>query len=510
LKTVSNELFRLIKSLTRSEKGFFKKFAARNTPGEKNNYIILFDAIDNLDIYDENLLLKKLSNASFANQLPVYKTYLFNLVLKSLQNYSTYETQDAKITELIQNAGTLGKKALHKEALKLLKKAKQIAVKHENTKAQMEILANERSILMTMPDKNIYENRVEIYKQQQELLKLLDKHCRFAWLSDCMVMHIEQRGDFRTKESEKEIRKIMSNPLIKNNSKLNDYTSKRYILHIYLFDRLAKEDLPGIQHYIKKELELMHEYKHMLPAFIRTYIQTLVNYLMFSNLLKDRKSVVEAIKLINELKRRIKNRIPLDIEIIILANSCYAEIVIYRNNCEMKKGRVTANKIEQLLKEYPAEIPLALKIALLINTYCFYFIDGNFESALKCINKVINEFPPSFKRDIYDFSRLFQLLAHFELGNYDVLENSVDSVYRFMKERKSIYGVEAAIFNFLKKALRTENSRLKPVFEELLYELEKANETPQGKITMSNFNFIRWANSKIKGRSMAELTNGAN
>jgi hypothetical protein len=505
LKTVSDELFRLIKSLTRSEKGFFKKFATRNTPGEKNNYIVLFDAIDDMDNYDEDLLRKKLRNSSFASQVPVYKNYLFNMILKSLQSYSTYETQDTKINELIHNAGTLSKKALHKEALRLLKKAKQIALRFENTKAQLEILAQERSIIMTMPDKNVFENRAEIYKQQQELLKTLDNHFKFAWLSDNMVMHIEHKGDFRTEENEKEIRKILADPLMKTYTKLKDYTAKRYFLHIHLFDQLAKEDLPKIQYYIKKELELIHEYKHMLPVFIRTYIQTLVNYLLFSNLLKDRKGVVEALREINELKRRIKNRIPLDIEISILANSSYAEIIIYRNNGEMKKGRVTAKKIEHMLKEYPTEIPLALKIVLLINTYGFYFVDENYEAALRCVNMVLNEIPPSFKKDLYDFTRLFQLIVHFELGNFDVLENSVDSAYRFMKERKSIFEIEAALFSFLKKVLRTEKKNMKPVFEELLYELEKGAETPQGKITISNFNFRRWAKSNLSGRSMAEM-----
>lgn len=508
MKTVSDDLFRLIKSLTKSEKGFFKKFAARNTPGETNNYIILFDAVDNMPAYDEEILRKALKNTTFARQIPVYKNYLFNLILKSLQSYSTYETQDTKITELIQNANTLTKKALFKEALRYLKKAKQLAEKYENTKALMEILNNERAITITMPDKHVYENRVENYMQQQELLKTLELHYKLAWLSDRMVINVEQKGDFRS--DEKEIRKIMSDPLLKNYSKLKDYTSKRYFLHTHLFEQLANEDLPKIQYYIKKELDLMHEYKHMIPSFIRSYIQTLVNYFMFSNLLRDREAVKEAILKINELKRRIKNKIPLDIEITILANSCYAEIIIYRNNGDLKKGRVTAKKIEQLLKEYPTEIPLAMKMVLLINAYCFYFIDGNFDAALRCANTLINEYPPSFKRDLYDFTRLFQLIIHFELGNYDVLENSVDSVFRFLKERKSIFGVESALFSFLRKALRTEKSNLKPVFEELLFEIEKTKDTPQGRITLSSFNFLRWANSKLTGRSMAEMARNEN
>jgi hypothetical protein len=77
-----------------------------------------------MDSYDEAELKKKLLKTTFVSQLPVYKNYLFNLILKSLQSYSAYETVDTKITELIMNAKTLEKKTFHKEALRILKKAK--------------------------------------------------------------------------------------------------------------------------------------------------------------------------------------------------------------------------------------------------------------------------------------------------------------------------------------------------------------------------------------------------
>jgi hypothetical protein len=505
LKTVSDDLFRLVKSLTGSEKGYFKKYATKNTPGKKNNYIILFEAIDNMSTYNEDLLSKKLKYTSFAKQLPVYKNYLFNLILKSLYSYSIYETADSKISELIQNAGILSKKALFKEALKHLNKAKEMAVKFENTKALLEILSNERAIIMTMPDKNIYENRVKIYNEQLELLKSLEKHLKLSWLSDKMVMYVEFKGNFRMEDQEKEIKRIMLNPLLKKYDKLKDFTSKRYILHIHIFEQYAKEDIRKVHYYLKKEIELVQDYRFMIPSFIRNYILTLVNYLMFSNLLKDRESVIDALSKINTLKRKIKNKTPLDVEIMILSNTCYAEIIIYTNNCEMNKGRATAKKIEQLLNKYSSEIPMVLKVVLLYNTARFWFIDRNFENALKVINKLINEIPPSFKQDLYDFSRLFQLIIHFELGNFELLEDTVEATYRFMKGRKSIFEVETAIFKFLRRILRAQKSQFKEIYNELLFDLEESKDNTQSKITLGNFNFITWARGKVLNKTMVQL-----
>lgn len=491
--------------MTSLEKGYFKKYAAKNTPGEKNKYIILFDAVDKMSSYDENLLHKTLNHASFAKQLPVYKNYLYNLILRSLNSFSTYETIESKINELVQNAFILSNKALYGEALKHLRKAKAIAVKFENSKSLLEILAKERSIIMRMPDKNVYENRVKIYNEQVQLLKTLEKHLKLSWLSDRMVMYVELKGDFRTEEKEKEIKKIMSDPLLKKYEELKDFTSKEHYHRIHIFEQFAKDDIQKVHYYFKKEIELIQEYKFMIPTFVRTYIQTLVNYLLFSNLLKDRECVKDALLKINELKRGMKNKIPLDIQIMILSNTCYAEILIYTKNCEMNKGRITAKRIEQLLSKYSTEIPLALRVVLFFNTAYFWFIDGNFAGSLKMINCLINEIPTSFKKDIYNLCRLLQLVMHFELGNLDLIENTIESTYRFMRERKSIYEVEAAVFKFLKGILRVQENEYMKVYEELLFDLEKSKENPQSRITLSNFDFITWVKSKIMNTPMFQL-----
>ncbi len=505
MKTVSDVLFRLVKSLTSLEKGYFKKFAAKNTGGKKNNYILLFDAIDRMDKYDEDLLCKRLKNATFIKQLPVYKNYLYNLILRSLNSYSTYETSDSKINELIENALVLSKKALNDEALKNLKKAKAQAVKFENTKALLEILSIERSIIMTMPDKHTLENRSKIYEEQLELLKTLEMHTKLSWLCDNMVVHVEVKGDFRTEQKEKEIRKIMSDPLLKKLDRMNDLRSKQFWFRIHVLEQLAEENPQKVYYYFKKEIELTQEFKYLIPTFVRTYIQSLVNYLLFANLVKDRQGEKDAFRRIYELRKMIKNKMPLDVEIMILSNTCYAEVLIFMNNCDLIKGRSAAKRTERLLKDYSSEIPIALRVVLLFNTARFWFIDGNFENALRMINILINETPTSFKRDLYDFSRLFQLLIHFELGNLDVLENSIEATYRFMKERDSVFEVEAALFKFFRNILRTYEKTYRKEYEELLHDLENSIEKSQSKITLGIFDFITWVKSKIAHKQMVQL-----
>ena len=214
MKTVSDDLYRLIKSLNKSEKGYFKKFAAKNEAGSKQNYIVLFDAIDKLEAYDENKLKSMLKNASFTKQLPVYKVYLFNLILKSLGQYGAFENSGTKIRELIENSRILSSKALYKEALKLLKKAKELANKFSSYNFLLEILIAERNIVSVMPDSNITELRKKIYEEEILASDLQKKLFEYSWLSDQMVIYVEQKGDFSLSESNKKAEEIFNNPLI--------------------------------------------------------------------------------------------------------------------------------------------------------------------------------------------------------------------------------------------------------------------------------------------------------
>ncbi|MFZ1593345.1 MAG: hypothetical protein WAT27_14735, partial [Chitinophagales bacterium] len=81
----SDNLFKLIKSLDKSEKGYFKKFALGH--GKNSNYILLFNAIDTQDVYDEEALLKKFKTQAFAKQIAVTKNYLWELILRSQRQY---------------------------------------------------------------------------------------------------------------------------------------------------------------------------------------------------------------------------------------------------------------------------------------------------------------------------------------------------------------------------------------------------------------------------------------
>ena len=73
----SQNLYNLIKTLTKAEKAYFKKYSSRHVIGKQNKYTILFDAISGSNNhYNEEEIKKKLGDEKFVEYFPVMKNIL--------------------------------------------------------------------------------------------------------------------------------------------------------------------------------------------------------------------------------------------------------------------------------------------------------------------------------------------------------------------------------------------------------------------------------------------------
>jgi len=505
LKTSSDDLFRLIRSLNKSEKGYFKKFAAKNAVGSKQNYIYLFDAIDSMDEYDEEKLKKKIKDRSLLKQLPVYKVYLFNLVLKSLNLYGSFDNFSTKIRELLDNSKTLSSKALYKEAMKQLKKAKDIAYKFSSWLHLLEILVAERNILTVMPDKNVFELRKKIFEEELLITGKLKRLYEYSWLSDQMVICVEQKGDFSTEESMKEMEKVYNSPLIKDISMADDLAMKFYFLHTKLFYHLGKNELEDVKKLLREEISLLEENRHYIDDNPNNYSSCLINYLLFSQITGARKEVMDTIVKLNALRRKLKNKVPLSLQLKIMFHAANSEMLVYRNSCDMRRGRNVIKRVEAELPRYESEIPPQLKISLLSNISSFMVVDENYSAALKVNNKVLDESGLNFKNDVHRFAKLLNLILHYELGNYDHLEYILEGTQKFFREKNILFRFEKLLFTHFRKLINNDVSEHAELFGELYFNMRKLDIDNNTRVLLSIFDFISWAYAHSAGKKLLDV-----
>ena len=132
--TPSDELFHLIKSLSPSEKRYFKVHASRHVIGKSNHYEKLFDALDALPDdkdYDEAAFKRTLRGKSYGKNLSDEKTHLREILLRAMRVYHAERTPKGRLVEMIHEINFLYSKGFVKNCQHQIEKAIKLATDTE-------------------------------------------------------------------------------------------------------------------------------------------------------------------------------------------------------------------------------------------------------------------------------------------------------------------------------------------------------------------------------------------
>ena len=121
-----------------------------------------------------------------------------------------------------------------------------------------------------------------------------------------------------------------------------------------------------------------------------------------------------------------------------------------------------------------------------------------YKNALKWVNKILNDNEQILRQDIYSFAKLFNLILHYELNNYDLLDYITKSTLRFLKKSEKNYKSDLVLIKYLKQLIKanTEGDK-KIIFEQAKEEFELLFLNNEEKIILQFIDVISWFNSKI-------------
>jgi len=510
LHSVSKEgnrnLFHLIKALKKSEKRYFKVFAPTHTIGEKNNYIKLFDAIDNQEQYDEKKLI---SEEKYITQLPKLKIYLYNLILRSLDSYYTDSTIDSHLRRLLNAVELLHNKRLYSQSIKLLSKAKAMASNYDRYSFLLEIMEWERRVAVVSLDLDEVEKLTTIHldeeKQIIEKSTNLNEYRRLA--TKIHVLH--RKALFTRSEHEtKAYHDIMNNKLFRSEKNALSHQAKIFFHNIYGLYYLATKDYIKCYESRKKLVEFIETRHERVVDAPKTYIHAL-NNLIFS--LLNLRKFEESLQTIKKL-RLVPDLLPSngqseDIEAEVFTTSYSLELDSYILANEFENGTHLAKKINDGIQKYKGKVNKADELVFYYQIAHLFYGAANYKEALTWLNKILNDTDSNIRQDLQCFARLLNLINHYELGNTDMMEYIVKSTYRFLYKRERLYKFETSILNFIRKQLPaiTKQDKLIIAFKELKKELEEIAKDPQEDMALKYFDFISWLESKIENRPFADI-----
>src|SRR4030095_11879757 len=277
MKTSSSDLFLLIKAMTKSEKGHFKK-QSNYVKGDKI-YLRLFDAIDLQQEYDENKIKEKFKNEQFIQQLSVAKINLYSNILKSLSQSSISSNSRFELRAGVNHAEILFNKGLPSQALKMIKKLKSDALEIEDFDILLLLLNLKKTIIL----KTFYDIDPELDEMYREEICIIDKRRNFVnyqRLFNKAFYLLTRYGHIRNKKEEAKYEEILNSEYMKNESLANSISSKIHYNEVLLYYYVSKMDSNEALKCTTKCIELISKNERFLKAHLDKYFPIFQNHIL--------------------------------------------------------------------------------------------------------------------------------------------------------------------------------------------------------------------------------------
>jgi hypothetical protein len=499
----ADTLFQLVKSLEKSEKRNFKLFVKRNSSGSDLKIIQLFDAMDRMKEYDEKQLLKRSKSLS-KQQLSNVRASLYKQILASLRLIRDENNIDIQLHEQMDHARILYNKGLYLQSLKVLDRMKESARTHHQLTYLQQVLFFEKKIEALFITRSMQNRAGQLTQESNRVNEQLVVVNQLSNLSLQLYSWYIQHGHARNRKDIEELSSYFKNNLPAATAMPATFYEKLYLYQSYCWYAFIRQDFLQYYRYTQKWVDLFEGQPAMLAAETATYIKGMHNLMGAHFNLMNHVKLKEAIR---KFEQFAKHRIVTDNE----NNRILAYVYLYTakiNLCFLQgaftKGLQMVPFLEKMLKQYSLFLDTHRVLVFYYKIACLYFGSGDNEKAIDYLNRIINQ-KTSLRTDLQCYARLLHLIAHYELGNFDLLEYLTKSVYRYMAKMENLSKVEEEMFVFLRRSFRLGAHALKPEFEKLLDELKKYERNPLETRAFTYLDVISWLESKINNVNVQDV-----
>ncbi len=501
-----DDLFQLIKTLSKSEKRFFKIYSGRHVIGAQNNYVELFDAISKQNEYNEEALIRKFSGKKLVNRFSVAKSYLYDLILKSMNTYHAQNTVDAQILDLLRNISFLFEKNLYEQADRIIQKAKKLALEYEKISILPEIMIWEKKLM----EASFYANKnlddiIATYKEARSFMETA-LNVNEYWVLDAQLYYQSNlKGIVRNRSDLKKVESVFSSPLLKSEEEELSYESRILLYKIHSTYFFILRDLESCYKYISKLVNLQESRQELIRYRPMLYVTSLNNLLNITGALGKKDETEEKLATLKGLMSDTIFNSSSHLQLKMFESYYYHTLNYCRNQRQFERGMLQIQKIEEGLEEFGDRVDSMGRLMLCFYSFHICYEARNFEEALRWLAKIRKQEELSnIRQDIFFFSRIFYLMMHYELDKMEQLSPLIKKTYAYLIKRESQYQFETVLASFLKDLTAvTENEQFKNRLLKLREELSVLAEDPFERKAFAYFDFMEWIDRIVEEKGLS-------
>ncbi len=495
MKNPSSDLHELVHSLTKSEKRYLKiQFG-----NQSRDYHELLDALLAQPVYDEKELKVAYAGAPFLRHLAVSKQYLYDLILKTLDRIDSEHLEAATYKQLAY-ARQLIRRNLAHQAIRQLRKARRTIVAHELYPAWLDLLSLEKQLLSTQSISNAWkvDNRTRIYEEERECLARMQNTNDYWWLNTQLYQLQLQFQKARDASQREQLNTLIREPLLQDVARATTFRSRVYFYQARATYHFTMGEPEAAYQYNHQFLELLESDPVHLQRNPDLYLGTLNNFLIDSLLLKKTDALRAGLEKLRAIPSRSAFSKLKRIEARVFRQSYLLEINWALAERDFDRGRQLIPSLREGLDRFGRQMDKAHRVTFHYLIAYLYFCASDGSEALNWINLLLRDRKEGVVPEIYAFNRWLNVLVHFDLGNYELLQSLLPSTRRYLRKKRPLYRTEQQLFRFLQRAMNAVNTA---AFREHCLELlESLQSLRQDQREQRVFNYIDlqyWLERKI-------------
>jgi len=498
-----DELFQLIKTLEKAEKRNFKLYVRRNTATDDLKIIQLFDALDKMEQYDEEALLKK-NRAIRKQQLSNLKAHLYRQILASLRIIKDENNIDIQLHEQMDHARILYNKGLYNQSLKILQRTKDMARDHNQITFWLQALFFEKKIEALHITRSFEDRAEQLAREVNELDDRLVMVGKLSNLALQLYGWYIRMGHARDSRDVEAVKAFFENHLPSDARHYDGFYEKLYYFQSYAWYGFILQDFLMYYKNCQRWVDLFEKEPFMKKVESQHYIKGMHNLLNAHFMLRNWKKFNEALHQFENFYRSREANINDNNRVQTFVYLYIAKINKHFLDGSFTQGLKLVPHIEEKLEEHWLLLDRHRVLVFYYKIACLYFGAGNFDMAIEYLNRIIN-WKVDLRTDLQCYARLLHLIAHYELGNYEILEYLIKSVYRFMAKMQNLSVVEKEIFRFLQQTFHMDRGQVRRAFRQLRDKLAKYEANPLESRSFMYLDFISWLDSKIEGLPVQDV-----
>ncbi len=497
----ADDVFGLIRSMSKQEKRYFKLYATAFTRSRATAYTELFDAIDRQPALDEAALRHRFQGRPGMANFAAAKHRLCRLLLDSLAAYSAEASAAAELRRMLAHIEVLYRKGLYAHCGRLIRRAIRKAERYEELNVLLQLLHWERRLLLRQMKEGLSDELARNAGHTKRSLQRIQT--TIASLEQAGLAHtaIHRRVAPRGDEEREELQRILAHPLLRSPEQVDSFSARHALLKVLASSELLRGDYEAALLRHRDIVELWRTHQDQLRDHSDTYTADICNFLTCCIALKRDEDFAGHLAAIKAIRPK-----SLAAEVHRIERIYFLELSYHLNTGALDDALRVLPAIEEGITIHYDRILPSRRLILWLNCAIACFLSGQYSAVVAYLINILNEKPTELRRDIQECARVLRLLAHYELGDYDLLDRMLRSTRDYLRKQTPLLEFERRILTFVRQLLSSaDRQATEALFNNLYRELLDLLHSTASAQPMGVFETLFWLESKRRNKDIASV-----